>query len=94
MLTVRPLIKLDWFDLIDLIEESITQNAAETKYFDIIDEIYMRKVESISEGATYKMKKPTKQLWDHYQQRMNEDPNFSTTERSNEFARQAKLIIN
>ena len=93
MITVRPFQKHDWFEFLEIIEKSLQEKASSEQCFALIDELYMRKVDSISEGASYKLKSPAKNLLNYFQARQAEDTNFSSEKQLEEFCKQAHYIL-
>ena len=92
MITVRPYRKLDWFEFLDIINDKLKEDPTEEIYFSLIDELYMRKVNSISEGGTYKLKAPAKNLLSNFELKRENEPEFCTDERFAEFCKQVSYI--
>jgi hypothetical protein len=77
---VRRYKKLDWWDFLTVIDQELEKMPAKETYIDLIDELRMRKIESISEGATFKMKAPSKDILERFKNRMSEDQSFASDE--------------
>lgn len=71
--------KLPWFDFLDQIEDELKENPPKERYIELLDEFRMRKIESVSEGGTFKLKAPATKLVEKFTQRM-EDSSFATSE--------------
>ena len=89
---LRKYRKLDWFDFLEYVEKELEGEPACKVYFEIIDEICVRKLESISEGATYKLKAPSLDLLKRFEQRVSKDGSFATKEEIEEFKTLVKSI--
>lgn len=87
---IRKYRKLDWFDFLDHIEKELEGEPVCKTYFDLMDEISVRKLESISEGGTYKLKAPSIDLLKRFELRVSKDPSFATEEEIKEFKALAK----
>ncbi len=73
MLIIRKYRKLDWFDFVDTMTRALNKNPGKEIYIEFIDELRMRKLESLSEGATFKMKAKGRELLSLFEERMKED---------------------
>ncbi len=93
MLIIRRYKKLGWFDLLDKISEELGQNPPKESYFRFLDEFRMRLIESVSEGATYKLKGPTQDLLEGFKERRANDSAFASEEEVKEFELLAKDIL-
>jgi len=69
--------KLSWFDFLDHIEDELKTLPPKESYIEILDELRMRKIESVSEGGTFKIKAPSKDIVLKFQERMNDDSKFA-----------------
>lgn len=76
---LRKYRKLDWFDFLDTMTRTLNKNPEQEIYVEFIDELRMKKLESLSEGATFKMKAKAKELLAMYEKRMQEE-GFATEE--------------
>jgi hypothetical protein len=73
MQIIRKYRKLDWFDFIDTMTRALNKNPEKEVYIEFIDELRMKKLDSMSEGATFKMKVKAKELLALFEERMNEE---------------------
>lgn len=85
MITIRRFRKLAWFDLLDRIEADLKQKPDKKIYFEFLDEFRMRLVDSISEGASFKLKAPTKEILKKFEERMSNESDFATDADFEEF---------
>lgn len=69
--------KLPWFDFLDQIADELKDLPPKERYIELLDELRMRKLESVSEGGTYKLKSPAKDLVLNFKERMDKEENFS-----------------
>lgn len=69
--------KLLWFELLDQMAEELKELPPKERYIDFLDELRMRKLESVSEGGTFKLKAPAKDLVLKFKERMASDKQFS-----------------
>ncbi len=90
---IRKYRKLDWFDFLDYIEKELEGGPVSQVYFELIDEICIRKLESISEGATYKLKAPSIDILKRFEFRVSKDPSFATEEKVKEFKTLVKSVL-
>ena len=79
MLIMRKYRKLDWFDFIDTMTRALNKKPEKEIYIEFIDELRMRKLESLSEGAAFKMKTKARELMTMFEERMAE-ANFAGEE--------------
>ena len=56
MKTMQRFGDLDWFDFIDLVKEKLEKKVGFRTCLEFLDELYLRKIDSVSEGATFKIK--------------------------------------
>jgi hypothetical protein len=54
--------KNDWWDFMTVIEQELEKNNSTEIYVDILDELKWRLTDSISEGATYKIRVKSEEL--------------------------------
>jgi hypothetical protein len=59
--------KNDWWDLIVVIEQELERDPSYKTYFNIIDELKWRLVESVSEGGNHKIKTKAQELLESFQ---------------------------
>lgn len=93
MIIVRRYKNLGWFDLLDCLKEELDQAPPKEKYFDFLDEFRMRLIESVSEGASFKLKAPTKELLARFEARLSKEPEFASQEDLLEFQRITEDIL-
>ncbi len=58
--------KNDWWDLVTVIEQELERSKSYETYFNIADELKWRIVDSISEGANFKIRNKAKELHRHF----------------------------
>jgi len=85
MLIIRKYRKLPWFDFLECIDAALEKNPMVAVYFELLDELRMRKIESISEGASFKMQAPTQKLWQSFSGRLATEANFADPNELKEF---------
>ena len=85
---IRKYKKLGWWDLIERFNYDISNGPTKEIFFDYMDEFHMRKLESVSEGGSYKIKAPCLELVNSVEQRMKNDTSFAA---ESEFAELKKL---
>ncbi|WP_372655497.1 hypothetical protein [Halobacteriovorax sp.] len=61
--------KNDWWDLVTVIEQELERSKSYDTYFYIVDELKWRIVDSVSEGANFKIRNKAKEI----QKRFHED---------------------
>jgi len=93
MLIIRKYKKLQWFDFLDRIEVELAKSPDKKVYFELMDEIRMRLLESVSEGGTFKLKKPTNNLLERFKKRLDEDSSFATADDFNELKVLSESIL-
>ncbi|GEM_PF-4795259 len=54
--------KNDWWDLVTVIEQELDKSKSYETYFYIVDELKWRIVDSVSEGANYKIRNKAKEI--------------------------------
>ncbi|OUR99847.1 hypothetical protein A9Q84_02120 [Halobacteriovorax marinus] len=69
--------KLGWWDFLDRIEFELKESPDKSVYINFLDELRMRRLESVSEGATYKLRAPANDLFDKFQKRLSLDSTFA-----------------
>lgn len=85
--------KNDWWDFLTVIDQELEKLPAKETFFNLIDELRMRKAESISEGATFKMKAPAKDLLERFKDRMDKDEEFASSVDLEEFNRLVDFLL-
>ena len=58
--------KNDWWDLVTVIEQELERSKKYETYFYIVDELKWRIVDSLSEGASFKVRKKAKEIQADY----------------------------
>lgn len=54
--------KNDWWDFMTVIDQELERDDGAETYYHILDELKWRMVDSVSEGATFKIKKKAQEL--------------------------------
>lgn len=85
MQVIRRYKKLPWFDFLEVMNQQLERKPDKTTYFELLDELRMRLLESISEGANFKLKAPASRLLQEFKTRMELEPSFSTSDDFKEF---------
>lgn len=76
---------MDWWDFLDLMNEEFSKMPPKQVYFDFQDEIRMRLIESVSEGASFKYSTQAKKVHAAFSERLKQEPAFATAEDYQEF---------
>jgi hypothetical protein len=76
MQTLRKFHDLSWFDFLDFIDQSLKDQPDKTFYIDVLDEVKMRFIESVSEGSTYKLKNLCEKMIKEFEARITSDSTF------------------
>tara|TARA_R110000868_G_scaffold258137_2_gene515373 strand:- start:45 stop:299 length:255 start_codon:yes stop_codon:yes gene_type:complete len=63
---IRRYKKLSWFDFVDIIDQQLALSPGRDIYFELMDELHWRLVESISEGASFKLKAQAQKVLQHF----------------------------
>jgi hypothetical protein len=67
MQIIRRYKKLDWWSFVEHIDLALDKDeTTQESYIELLDEIRMRLLESVSEGASYKFKKQAQRLLTSY----------------------------
>ncbi len=74
---VRQFKKMSLWDFIDLMNEQCIGSGKKETYFLYLDEIKLRRFESVSEGGDHKLRSLAKELLQAYQEEMLKNPDFS-----------------
>ncbi|MBT3981553.1 MAG: hypothetical protein HOE90_09390 [Bacteriovoracaceae bacterium] len=77
METIRKYRRLSWFDLVDHIESKLAEKPEKLIYIEFFDELHMRQLESLSEGANFKIKNLVKDILRQFSARMSADTTFA-----------------
>jgi hypothetical protein len=85
MQIIRKYKRLTWFDFLDQIEKELKAGPDKSVYFEFLGELKMRLVESVSEGAAFKMKAPSKELLDKFEKRLNNQSTFASEQDYQDF---------
>ncbi|MBK24771.1 MAG: hypothetical protein CME70_12305 [Halobacteriovorax sp.] len=85
MRTVRKFKKMGLWDFIDLMKENCFGCADKETYFTYLDELRMRRIESISEGGNYKLASLAKELKLELEKEREKNSNFLKEEELKEF---------
>ena len=93
MIIIRKYKKLNWFDFLDRLKKDLSDMPGKSVYIEILDEIHMRKLESISEGGSYKLIAPAKSLLEAFKKRMLNDPTFASEKELVEIKRIVASIL-
>jgi hypothetical protein len=82
---LRKYRRLGWFDFLDQIEIELKNTPDKSVYFELLGELKMRLVESVSEGAAFKMKAPSKNLLERFEKRMSQENSFASEQDYQDF---------
>lgn len=85
--------RLLWFELVELVEESLSKKTDFESYIEYIDELKMRLVDSISEGLSYKVKGLAVKISNSFEIRTKEDEGFASSDQQEEFRRLLKDLL-
>lgn len=91
--TIRQFKKMSLWDFIELMESQCFGCAKSATYFMYLDEIKMRRIESISEGGNFKLRSLALQLLEEFQKELGRDPSFASSEELSSFTTIAKKEI-
>lgn len=90
---VRKYLKLDWFDFVDVILQELDENPVAHTYIELMDELYLRKLESVSEGSTFKLRKPAKDIFNKFEKQMSQNKKFANDNNLNEIKNLLETIL-
>lgn len=77
--------KLDWWGLIDHINSALeNEDTEQGVYIELLDELRMRTLESVSEGSTYKINTQANKLIENFNSIASRNPNFANSDIQNE----------
>lgn len=93
MLIIRKYKRTDWFDFLDRMELELSKSPERQVYFEFMDELKMRKLESISEGGIYKLKIPASVLLSKFKERITKDNSFASAQDFEDFEQIAESIL-
>lgn len=85
METIRRFKKMSLWDFIELMEKNCYDSAEKDTYFLYLDELRMRRIESISEGGNYKISSLAKELHQKFNKEIEKNPDFVTDEEKGQF---------
>ncbi len=80
MRTVRKFKKMGLWDFIELLETNCFASGDKETYFTYLDEIRMRRIESISEGGNYKLASLAKELKSEIDKELEKKSDFLDSE--------------
>ncbi len=73
------------WDFIELMEQNCYQSGDKDAYFLYLDELRMRKIESVSEGGNYKLKSLATELNEKFLEEVEKNPSFVLESEMNDF---------
>lgn len=85
METVRKFKRMGLWDFIELMEANCYDCHDKELYFTYLDELRMRKIESISEGGNYKLISLAKELEEEFQKEVKANNDFVSESELNDF---------
>lgn len=65
-MTTRRYRKNDWWDLVTVIQQELERDSSYKTFFNLVDELKWRLVESVSEGGNHKIKVKGQELKELY----------------------------
>lgn len=74
--------KNDWWDLVTVIEQELERSKSYETYFYIVDELKWRIVDSVSEGANFKIRKKANEIFKDFHENCTELESLSEIQRS------------
>lgn len=74
--------KNDWWDLVAVIEQELEKSQSYETYFYIADELKWRIIDSLSEGASFKVRKKAKELQASYTSNCPDIDNLTEIQKS------------
>lgn len=77
MLIIRKYRRLGWFDFLDRIELELKAKPDKKMYSALLDEIRMRRLESVSEGGVYKLRAPANEIFQRFEERSADEIGFA-----------------
>ncbi len=80
MQIIRRFKKMNIWDFIDLMNQECFGSAKSDTYFLYLDEIKLRRLESVSEGGDLKLRSLAKELLEEYKKEMEKNDQFSSQE--------------
>ena len=93
MLIIRKYIRINWFDFLDLATKAINSYPKKESYIEFLDEIKMRKLESVSEGGNYKYQKFATFLLEKFEARLVKEESFASEKDLDDFKKTVDEII-
>lgn len=82
---IRQFKKMNLWDFIELMQSNCLNCGEAKTYFMYLDEIKMRRIESISEGGNHKLKNLALELLESFQNEISKNPDFCSEAELNEF---------
>lgn len=76
METIRRFKKMSLWDFIELMEKNCYGSGDKENYFLYLDELRMRKIESVSEGGNYKLKSLAIEMHNKFLEEVEKNPSF------------------
>ncbi len=78
--------KLDWWSLIEHIDNAVGEDSSTIEtYVEILDELRMRILESVSEGSSFKIKKQANRLCDSFKNKFARPEDLAEISQIEEF---------
>lgn len=74
--------KNDWWDLVTVIEQELERSKSYDTYFYIVDELKWRIVDSVSEGANFKIRNKAKEIQKRFYEDCSELDGLSEIQKS------------
>jgi len=84
---------LAWWDFVDYMEEKLAEGPEKELYFEFLDELRLRFLESVSEGASYKYQNKAQELVKLFKAKNVEDAARFSEQDSADFERIASEIV-
>lgn len=78
--------KNDWWDLVTVIDQELAKKTDFETYFYIVDELKWRIVDSLSEGANYKIRNKAKEVQTNFEENCTDLDNLSELQRNDIYA--------
>ena len=85
METIRHFKKMSLWDFIELLEKKCLNSGDKEQYFIYLDEIKMRRIESISEGGNLKLKSLAKNLLLEFRNELVKNQSFCESKELEDF---------
>ncbi|MBT3586520.1 MAG: hypothetical protein HN509_16550 [Halobacteriovoraceae bacterium] len=85
METIRKFKKMGLWDFIELMQQNCYQSGKKEVYFLYLDELNMRRIESISEGGNYKLQALGRELLAQFEKEIDQNRDFIAESEELEF---------